>query len=218
MVGGEYIDAKVNRSGVLLNLLAVLQEVYLPIIHNNFPLLLNDRPGFRYPFDSLPPLVKKMVSSDQKLRVFSWDNLDSTTPNRTYSVVCQYKSAAGRPKGALLTDGYYNGMDAFQGVLIDDVQVMQACNTTSYLLSGWKVEGVNHTRVWQIVQVIQDKLVVYQQAFAGQKKWNVTVADTTDLTHSFKDSLLEVKSTDRDGLVTTTRWQWKGCRFEQIVK
>ena len=199
-------------------------RTWLPIIQDNMVYALSKRPSKRYEFPFIQEHTQVIRAENKKLRIFSWDNRAGSREDY-WSVIAQYRGKGGKVFGTMLTDGYYTGADAFISVSVKKIFVIEDCNQTYYMTLGYdKNEAEQERWVFQILQVIEDKLVVCRDCFDGEKELIANLTEGEEFNYTFDPEKKSIQflefviEPDGGDISREVIYNWNNCKFERQKK
>lgn len=203
-----------ERSGYLAR-----ARTWLPIIQDNMVYALGKARNLKYEFPLISRYAQKVTASDRRLRIFSWDNR-AGNQGHFWSVIAQYRTEKNKTKGTMLTDGYYNGPDAFLGAQVTEIFVLEDCERTFYLTLGMDLNQDETERwIFQILEVQEEDLIVCQNCLNDKKELiaNLTEGEEFDYTFDPQKKTLEylefVIEPDGGDMSRRVAYEWKDCKF-----
>ena len=129
--------------------------------------LLKDPSSFDFPFDSLSAEIKILRSTNNKLKIYSWDELGIGTCH-DMSVYAQYKNESGQVLFQRL-DSADSDLSAYcTESIITKIYTITIENKISYLTIGWGTYGGGQQHsIIQIFRISGNKLVKCEDCFVN---------------------------------------------------
>jgi hypothetical protein len=128
--------------------------------------LLKDSVSFDYPFDSLSTEIKILRSTDNRLKIYSWDELSGGTAH-DMSVYAQFKDKSGEVRFQRLDSGDAD-LSGYSESLIYELYTVLINDTTNYLTLGYGTFGGGHYHsIVQIFKIESKKLVKGKDCFVN---------------------------------------------------
>lgn len=121
--------------------------------------ILTDSNTFHYSFDSLSKQIRIIKSTDNRLKIYSWDEMSGGSWH-DMAVFAQFETSNGQIKVKQLDPDEEAMTVEFTDVVIYEIHPIIIDNKTHYLTIGWGTHGSGHHHVTaQIFRIEGENLV-----------------------------------------------------------
>ena len=188
---------------------------------------LSQKELFEYPFDSLATRVKKIRSSDGRLRVFSWDEKTGGT-RHDFSAIAQYLNKKDEVVSQSINHFRTTGEKEYTEAGYFEIHTLEEGKNTQYLLLGWGTFGGGHQHnVVRLLQYKEGRMLDCVQCFDGKDFWPIILSrrDKAGLSFSSEEGTIqhkEFRENKEIGFYAPTgkvvELKWDGTTFQRSLK
>lgn len=151
---------------------------------------LSNKESATFPFDSLATMIKVIASKDNKLRIFSWDELSGGSWH-TYNSIYQYNDKNKSYSGILSINNEVP-LEAESYIDINHYKIYQIENN-KYLVKGYGTHGGGKEFfVYRLLSFSNGKIVDCSKCFDGKDRFVYEISRRDTLEPKYNKELKEI--------------------------